>query len=90
MENVEWFLNDFKKVIKYEPMAVGMDNSDAFTGSVRHVWPKALIPLDDWHLNKSQLTNVKAFIKGDDTVKRRKSMNKNLHELRKFYYKGLF
>lgn len=47
IEIVEWFLNNFKTFIKYEPIAVGMENSDSFIVDVEYFWRKALILLYD-------------------------------------------
>lgn len=35
MDNVEWFLEDFNKVVGCDPMAVGMGKTDAYIGAVK-------------------------------------------------------
>lgn len=89
ISNVEWFLNDFENIISYETSEVGMNNRDAFIADVRRLFPKHLIFLDYWNSNTSQFTNLKAFMKGADAIKRWKSLNKNMYKLRTLDYKEI-
>lgn len=42
MENLECLLNDVKKVIRYDPMAVKMENNDTLIGAIRQALQKGL------------------------------------------------
>lgn len=81
-ESIEWVLERLKSIVNVSPCTVAIDQSPYTNAAIRKVFPVSYISLDDWLLNKNQLTNASRWCNKIRSSEWARDLIRVLHTLR--------